>query len=148
MAELENGPFTAALLRLIRAQDSYGGLDRKSDQELLKGYLNPKPDPFASPSCKPREGELARLDRFIGAVAREVERRSGLASAALQSVNQEGFGQAVVCVGRLVVLRRYVRSIGKQGFASLEALENEGESLVAQALSQIELYPQAARAGL
>jgi probable nitrogen fixation protein len=60
----------------------------------------------------------------------------------------DGFGRVVVVAGRLAVVSHQLRDLQAFGFASLEALAEAGERLVAGGVELIESFPEVARLGL
>ncbi len=72
-------PFVKCLVRLIRAQDSYGSWEGKADAELLADFIITKEQRRAVPiNGDPDPDVLWRLDMFYTAVGRAIGERSGL----------------------------------------------------------------------
>jgi probable nitrogen fixation protein len=139
-----SAPFLSALLRALRSQDALGGLDSKSPEQLLAGYVYDRSAvmlPFAFPSILP---PVRRIECFFGAVAREVERRSGRRTSAMVGIGREGLGRGVVLVGRLVGALVYIRDADGFGFPSLEELNAEGERLTSESLALAAAHPDVA----
>ncbi len=142
MAEL--GPFCCELVRQVRARDSYGLCDGKSDETLLASFILDKaripiighPDPAV----------LARLEQFYAAVALAIEKRCGLMASPLLHVTGEGFGRVVLTCGRLLAVSKTLRDVHRFGFASLEKLERAGTALVEEGLTWIAQFKDAATA--
>jgi probable nitrogen fixation protein len=141
------GPFLCELVRQIRAQDTYGLWDDKPDLKLLAPFVIDKQKARAIPlSGDPEPQVLARLGQFYGAVALSLEKRCGLMASPVLQLTPEGFGRIVLVCGRLAVVRKTLRDVHRFGFASLEKLEAEGETLVGAALQWIERFPDCSRA--
>lgn len=71
-------PFVKCLVRLIRAQDSYGLWEDKSDAKLLADFIVTREQRHAIPIISdPDPHVLWRLDMFYSAVGLAVEERSG-----------------------------------------------------------------------
>jgi probable nitrogen fixation protein len=60
-------------------------------------------------------------------------------------LTHEGFGRAVLIVGRLVAASRILRDVHRFGFESLSKLASEGEKLVREAVELIEKFPEPAQ---
>jgi len=64
----------------------------------------------------------------------------------MSRIHWEGFGRVVLIAGRLVVLSHHLRDVHRFGFASYEALADEGERLTAEAIAMIEAHRELAEA--
>ena len=138
--------FQAALVTLMRAHDSFGVWDRKSDDQILRRFVLSKAERRAIPVVgDPDPKVLWRLDVFYTAVGYAISRRTGVDAAAIVKISAEGFGRAVITVGRLVVLSRSLRDVHRFGFESIPALTAAGEAMVAAGLDLIERFPAVAR---
>lgn len=140
-------PFAVTLVRLIRAQDSYGAWEGKPDALLLKPFLLSKEERRALPMmADPDPDTLARLEMFYNAVSLAIERETGQVASPMMKMHHEGFGRVLLTMGKLVVLSKHLRDVHRFGFESLEKLEAEGMKLVATALETIEAFPEIAKA--
>jgi probable nitrogen fixation protein len=139
-------PFAAEIVRLIRAQDSFGAWERKSDEQLLAGYIVEKGSRPLMSCATPDPDLLNRMDTFYAAVAMVIEKRTGLIASPLWKVNHEGFGRLIFTVGRLVAFSKSLRDVQRFGFASFDKLAEAGEKMIAEAAANIDKYPEAARA--
>jgi probable nitrogen fixation protein len=140
-------PFMKALVRQLRAHDTTGTWERKSDPELLARYLLSREQRRAMPViADPRPEVLWRIDQFWAAAGLAVEQATGLIATPLVKLTHEGFGRGVLIAGRLVAASRILRDAHRFGFESLEKLAADGEKLVAEAVASIEEFPEAARA--
>lgn len=139
--------FLATLLRLIRAQDSYGAWEGKPDAELLEPFIVTKEQRRAMPiMADPDPDVLARLEMFYNAVSLSLERETGMVASPMMKMHHEGFGRVLLTMGKLVVLSKHLRDVHRFGFESLEKLNAEGEKQVAAALDTINTYPEVAKA--
>ena len=72
-------PFLKCLVRLIRAQDTYGAWEGKADTELLAAFIITKEQRRAIPIIgDPDPDVLWRLEMFYTAVGLAIEERCGL----------------------------------------------------------------------
>ena len=141
------GPFARELIAQVRAQDTYGYWEGKPDRALLAPFVVDRARARAIPVVgDPDPQTLTRISQFYNAVARSIERRSGVMASPVQQLSSEGFGRVVLVGGRLVLVSKTMRDAHRFGFASLERLKADGEALVEAALATIERYPDAARA--
>ncbi|WP_394893800.1 NifX-associated nitrogen fixation protein [Mesorhizobium sp. AaZ16] len=140
-------PFVKCLLRLIRAQDSYGLWEGKTDAELLADFIITKEQRRAIPIIgDPDPDVLWRLEIFYAAVGLAIEERSGLIASPIIKVSPEGFGRVVFTAGRLVVLSKALRDVHRFGFETFQKLAEAETKLVDAAIAAIEAYPEVARA--
>lgn len=139
-------PFLSFLVQVIRAHDSYGAWEGKSDDALLAPFVVDKEKRKTIPMIgDPDPKTIARFKYFHAALALAVEKRTGIMAAPLFDLSGEGFGRVVLIASRLVVISRHVRDIHRFGFLSLEALEEEAGKLVDQAETLIQRFPEVAR---
>lgn len=140
-------PFVKALVGLIRAEDSFGTWDRKSDIDLLSEFVLTKEARRAIPIVDdPSPEVLHRVEQFYRAVCHRIEQRTGLMASPMMKMSHEGFGRVLITVGKLVAFAKTVRDAHRFGFDSLDALSLQGEKAVDQAATAIESYPEVARA--
>lgn len=143
----DTDPFLKTLIGLIRAEDSYGAWDKKTDPQLLKEFLVTKEERRAIPIIgDPDPDTIHRVEQFYRAVGLRVEQRTGLMASPTITMHHEGFGRVFLTVGKLVALAKTVRDVHRFGFDGLAALSEEGEKQVDRAVKTIEEYPEVARA--
>lgn len=140
-------PFIADLVRLIRAQDSYGAWEGKPDGALITPFIVTKEQRRNLPlMADPDPDVLARLDLFYNAVSLGIERGTGKIASPMMKMHHEGFGRVLMTMGKLVVLSKHLRDVHRFGFDSVEKLAEEGEKLVASAIATVKAYPDVAEA--
>ena len=140
------GEVARELLRQMRGIDTYGTLDNAADEDILDGFVMTKERRREVPIVgDPDELTVARLKAFYNALAVLVEQRTGLMAVTLVHLHYEGFGRALVVVGKLVVCDRTLRDVHRFGFASLEKLEADLLKLVAASVTLIETHADVAR---
>jgi probable nitrogen fixation protein len=140
-------PFLKCLVGRIRAEDSYGAWERKTDAQLLGEYVVTKEDRRAIPIIGDPDPEtLTRVEQYYQAVGLAVERATGIIASPMMKMSHEGFGRVVLIAGRLVVLAKSLRDVHRFGFDSLEKLAAEGTRAVDAAVAMIEAHPELARA--
>ncbi len=143
----EASPFIATLIRLIRAQDTYGAWEGKPDAALVAPFIVTKDERRAMPlMADPDPDVLGRLDLFYAAVALSIERVTGMVASPMMKIHHEGFGRVILTMGKLVVLSKHLRDVHRFGFDSFEKLASEGEKLVVSAVETINAYPEVAKA--
>ncbi|EIV95138.1 NifX-associated nitrogen fixation protein [Frankia sp. QA3] len=138
--------FLRDLLDQVRAGDSYGQLDRFSDQQLLAPFVVTKEQRRTiATNCDLDIATAARLRSFYQAVAAATEKATGAFTTTILDLNSEGFGRVIIFAGRLVVLDNALRDVQRFGFNSFEELAARGEALVLGASKLIERWSEVAR---
>ena len=139
-------PFVLELIKQIRAQDTHGTWEGKSDAKLLEPYILTAEQRRELPMMgDPDPDTLWRLDLFHNAVGLAIERATGCMVSPMTRMSHEGFGRTVLTTGRLIVVNRYLRDVHRFGFPSLDKLAAAGGKLVKEGVDMIEKYPDVAR---
>ncbi|HET7868546.1 MAG TPA: NifX-associated nitrogen fixation protein [Burkholderiaceae bacterium] len=145
---LRDDPFLRELVKQIRAQDTHGAWEGKSDAKLLEPYVLSAEQRRALPIMGDPDPEtLWRLDLFHNAVGLAIERATKCMVAPMTKMSHEGFGRTVLSTGRLIVVNRHLRDVHRFGFASLAKLAEAGNKLVAEGIAMINKYPEVAHYG-
>lgn len=134
--------FCQELVRQLRVAS---GSEQRSQVQLLEPFLMTAAQKQAvSLSCSPAPVMVRRLECFYNTIAVLIEKECGLLSRCFLLLNEEGFGTVLIIVGKLVVMDRVVRDIGRFGFSDLSRLKDEADKLLSIALQRISAYPQVA----
>jgi probable nitrogen fixation protein len=145
-AEPAAQPFVNTLIGIIRAEDSYGAWDKKTNAQLLEEFIVTKEERRSIPIIGDPDPEtLHRVEQFYRAVGLRIEQRSGLMSSPMMKMSHEGFGRVILTTGKLVAFAKTLRDVHRFGFEDLAALDREGEKVVDQAMKTIDEFPQVAR---
>ena len=137
--------FIKEMLRQTRALDSYGQWDGKSPPEILDSYVLTKDRKREIPVIgDPDDQIIARVKAFHNAIAVLIEKECGLMAVPFVQLTHEGFGRALIVVGKLVVLDRSLRDVHRFGFESLSKMKTEADKYLAVALEIIGLYGEVA----
>jgi probable nitrogen fixation protein len=146
-ALLQDG-FIRELIKQIRAQDTHGTWEGKSDEKLLEPYIVSAEQRRAMPIMgDPDPDTLWRMDLFHNAVGLAIERATKCMVSPMMKMSHEGFGRAVLTTGRLIVVNRYLRDVHRFGYPSLAKLAEAGNKLVKEGTDLIAQYPEVAHYG-
>lgn len=141
-------PFVVQLIRQLRAQDTHGAWEGKSDLQLLKPYILNAEERRAIPIMGDPDPEtLWRLEIFYNAIAVAIERQTGQMVSPMMKMSHEGFGRMVLLAGRLVVVNKQLRDVHRFGFPSLAKLAETGGKFLDEAITMIKDYPTVAQYG-
>ncbi len=138
--------FLKSLARQIRANDAYGARERLPDERLLAEFVVSPEQRRERPIIGDPDAKVIwQIEQYYRAVGLAVEATTGIMSTVLISLSSEGFGQAVVVAGRLVLVHRSIRDAHRFGFTTIEKLAESGGKLVGEAMAMLDRFPEVAR---
>jgi probable nitrogen fixation protein len=141
-------PFVQQLIKQLRAQDTHGTWEGKSDLHLLKPFIHTPEERRAIPIMGDPDPEtLWHLELFYNAIAVAIERETGQMVTPMMKMSHEGFGRMVLLAGRLVVVNKQLRDVHRFGFPSLAKLAEGGNKFLEEAVGMIKTYPAVAQYG-
>ena len=147
-AELMATPFVAQLIKQLRAQDTHGTWEGKSDAKLLEPYIITAEQRRAMPIMGDPDPEtLWRMDLYHNAIGLCIERATGCMVSPMTKMSHEGFGRTVLTTGRLIVVNRHLRDVHRFGFPSLAKLAEAGNKLANEGITMVETYKDVATYG-
>lgn len=145
--EMIESPFLKQLAAVIRAEDSYGTWDEKTDADLMSEFIVTADERREIPIIgDPDPDVMWRIGKFYDAVGLMIEKESGCMASQMQKMSHEGFGRIVLIAGKLVVVSKHLRDVHRFGFTTWAKLAEGGEKIVSSAVATIDKYPDAARA--
>jgi probable nitrogen fixation protein len=137
--------FVQEMVKQMRAIDTYGLFDSQSAAQMLDPFILTKERKREIPIIgDPDESVITRLKAFYNVIATLIEQDCGLLAAPVINLSYEGFGRALIIVGRLVVMDRSLRDVHRFGFPSLAKLKEEADKLVNAACMLIAAHRQVA----
>ncbi len=138
-------PFLSTLVRLVRAEDSYGTWEGRSDASILKDFIVTKEQRREIPIIgDPDPDVLWRVEKFYAAIGLAVEGKAGKIASPMMKMSHEGFGRVILTTGRLVVLSKSLRDVHRWGHDSLTKLAEAGTKAVDEACEMIAKFPEVA----
>lgn len=133
------------MVKQMRAIDSYGTYDGWPVQRILAPYVLTREQRREIPVIgDPDEQTLARVRAFYNGIAALIEKECGLMAVPMVNITHEGFGRALITVGKLVVMDRTVRDVHRFGFESLSKMKDEADKLLSVALEIVGKHPDVA----
>ena len=137
--------FAQEMIRQMRAVDTYGTFDKLPANEILDPYVLTKEKKAEIPVVgDPDEVVMSRLTAFYNAISAMIEKECGLMAVPMMNITHEGFGRALITVGKLVVMDKTLRDVHRFGFDSLSKMKDEADTLLSVALEIIGLNPKVA----
>ncbi|MGR9052392.1 MAG: NifX-associated nitrogen fixation protein [Gammaproteobacteria bacterium] len=137
--------FVNEMVKQLRALDTYDTYEGWSKAKIVDPLVLTKERKREIPVVgDPDEITLARVKAYYNAIAYTVEKESGLMAVPMINITHEGFGRALVMVGKLIAVDKVLRDIHRFGFSSLEDMCAQSEKLVGRAKELIAKYNDAA----
>ena len=137
--------FVKEMVRQMRAVDTYGTYDNWPAEKVLEPFVLTKEKKREIPVVgDPDEITMSRVKAFYNAISALIEKECGLMAVPMLNLTHEGFGRALITVGKLVVMDRTLRDVHRFGFASLSKMKDEADKLLSVALEIIGQHPKVA----
>jgi probable nitrogen fixation protein len=137
--------FAKEMVRQMRAIDSYGTYDTWPIAQILDPYVLTKERKREIPVIgDPDEIVMARVKAFYNAIAAMIEKECRLMAVPMINLTHEGFGRAIITVGKLVVMDRTLRDVHRFGFPTLSKMKDEADKVLSVALEIVGEHPKVA----
>lgn len=135
---LLESPYIRQIVVQLRAMDSYGTYDTWTDEKVIDPLILTKERRREIPVVgDPDETVVARVKAYYNAIAVSIEKECGLMAVPVINLTHEGFGRAMIIIGKLVVIDKTLRDIHRFGFDSVEKLVAEMEKMVTKAAALV-----------
>jgi probable nitrogen fixation protein len=133
------------MVKQLRAIDTYDTYEGWSEAKIIDPLVLTRERKKNIPVVgDPDEITIARLKAYYNSLATLIEKKSGLMAAPIVHLSHEGFGRALIIVGKLIVVDKILRDTHRFGFSSLEDLREKSDLIIEKALGLIEKYHAAA----
>lgn len=133
------------LIKQLRAIDTYDTYDGWSAAKIIDPLVLTKERKREIPVVGDPDGlTIARIKAYYNSLATLIEKKSGLMAVPMVNMSHEGFGRALIMVGKLVVVDKILRDTHRWGFPSLQELSEQTDKTLEKALGLIEKYNAAA----
>lgn len=140
-----NSDIVQNFIKQLHAIDTYDTYDGWSAARVVDPIVLTKERKREIPIIgDPDELTIARLKAYYNSLATLIEQKTGLMAAPIVNLTHEGFGRALIMVGKLIVVDKVLRDTHRFGFASLEDMTEKSDKTIAKALELIEKYNNAA----
>ena len=138
--------FVKEMVKQMRALDTYDTYEGWSTQKILDPFVMTKERKREIPVVgDPDEIVMSRVRAFYNAISSLTEKECGHMAVPMVNLSHEGFGRAIITVGKLVVMDKTLRDVHRFGFPSLSKMKDEADKLLSVALNIISQYPEAAK---
>lgn len=137
--------FIKEMSRQMRALDTYGTYQGWTVEQILDPFIMTKERKAEIPLVgDPDDITISRVKAFYNAIAVLIEKECNLLAVPLIHLTHEGFGRALISVGKLIVVNKTLRDVHRFGFASLSKMKDEADKLLSVALERIGQHPEVA----
>lgn len=137
--------FARELVKQMRAVDSYGMYEQYTSAQVLDPFVLTEERRRSIPVvADPDEIVLSRVNAYYNAIAALIEQECGLMATPFVHISHEGFGRALIVVGKLVVMNRVLRDVHRFGFPSLSKMKDDADAILSVALNMIGRYSEVA----
>lgn len=144
---LLEGDFAKEMLRQMRALDAYDMYETWSAARILSPFVLTKERKAEIPVIgDPDEVTMSRVKAYYNALSFLIEKNCGLMAIPMVNLSHEGFGRAVISVGKLIVMDKNLRDVHRFGFKTFEQMNEEASKLVDKAVAMVEKYKEVAKA--
>ena len=75
-----------------------------------------------------------------------IEKSTGLMAVPMVNLTHEGFGRALIMVGKLIVVDKTLRDVHRFGFPSVDKFCDDSQKLIDKAVVLIDQYQEVAKA--
>jgi len=137
--------FVKEMARQMRALDTYGTYQGWTVEKILDPYILTKERKANIPMIgDPDDETISRVKAFYNAIAVLIEKECKLLAVPLVHLTHEGFGRAIITVGKLVAVEKTLRDVHRFGFPSLSKMKDDADKMLGIALERIGQYPNVA----
>jgi len=143
--EIYTTDFMKEMVKQMRAIDTYGTYDDWTEEKILEPFVMTKERKAEIPVVgDPDEITMSRVKAFYNAISSLIEKECKLMAVPMINLSHEGFGRAVITVGKLIVMDKTLRDVHRFGFKSLSKMKDEADKLLSVALEIVGKYPDVA----
>ncbi len=141
-----SNPIVSEIIRQMRAIDAYGVWDNAGENEIIDPFVMTKERKRNVPIVgDPDEEVMARVKAWYNALSVCIEGKTGLMAVPIVNLTHEGFGRAIIAVGKLIVADKNLRDVHRFGFKSLEAMQEEAAKIIDKAAALVEAHREVAK---
>jgi len=144
--EIFETEFMKEMAKQMRAIDSYDTYDGWSNAKVLDPFVMTKERKREIPVIgDPDEIVMSRVKAYYNALSTLIEKECGQMAVPMVNLSHEGFGRAIITVGKLIVADKVLRDVHRFGFKSLSKMKDEADKVLSVAMNIISEYPEAAK---
>lgn len=139
--------FVGEILKQLKAIDTYDTYEGWSDAKIIDPMVLTKERKREIPVVgDPDEITMSRVKAYYNALATSIEVKTGKMAVPMINLTHEGFGRALVMVGKLIVVDKTLRDVHRWGFPSLEKMCEQSDTILDKAIALMEQFPEVVEA--
>jgi len=143
--ELLKSPLAIEMVKQLRALDAYDVYAEFNDAQVLDPVIKTKERRREIPVIgDPDEETISQVKAYYNALSSLIEAKTGLMAVPMVNLSHEGFGRALIMVGKLVIVDKVLRDVHRFGFKSLAALVEDSDKIIDKAAELAEKYREVA----
>ena len=137
--------FIKEMVKQMRAIDAYDTYETWSDAKVIDPFIMTKERKREIPIIgDPDEIVMSRVRAYYNALSTLIEKECGKMAVPMVNLSHEGFGRAVITVGKLIVADKVLRDVHRFGFKSLSHMKDEADKILSVAMNIIGKYSEVA----
>jgi len=138
--------FMQEMLKQMRALDAYDTYEGWSAAKILDPLIMTKERKREIPVIgDPDEIVMSRVRSYYNALSTLIEKECGQMAVPMVNLSHEGFGRAIISVGKLIVVDKTLRDVHRFGFKSLSKMKDEADKILSVAMNIVGKYPEVAK---
>jgi len=138
--------FAKEMVKQLKALDTYDMYEKWSDGQILSPLIMTKERKAEIPVIgDPDDITMSRVKAYYNALSCLIENETGLMAVPMINLTHEGFGRAMIFVGRLIVVNKTLRDVHRFGFKTSEKMVEESDKIVTGAAELVEKYREVAK---
>ncbi len=142
---LLDSAFAKEMLRQMKALDTYDMYEKWTPARILAPFVLTKEQRMQIPVIgDPDDVTMSRIKAYYNAISALIEQKTGLMAVPMINLTHEGFGRAVITVGKLIVMDKTLRDVHRFSFKSLTEMHDEAQKLVDKAAELMTKYSEVA----
>ncbi len=139
--------FVGEMLKQLKALDTYDTYEGWSAAKIVDPLVLTKERKREIPVVgDPDEIVMARVKAYYNALATLIEVQTGKMAVPMINLTHEGFGRALIMVGKLIVVDKTLRDVHRFGFPSLEKMCEKSDQIISNAKKLMEQFPEVVEA--
>lgn len=133
-----------SIVQIIDAYDTFNVYKNLTPQQKLeRAFLLSNEERETLESCGHIDEKYrAQITIFFQALALTIEKQIGNTVGSIVELNEEGFGQAVIYSGHLVLISMGLRGTQQFAFSDVIRIEKRGDKMIKSALDIVERFPE------
>ncbi len=146
-ATFSTDAIVSEIVKQVRALDTYGQYEKQTAEQVVAPFIVTKAQKRAIPIVgDPDEQTMSRVKVYYNALSTLIEKQCGYMAIPMITLTHEGFGRAMISVGKLIVFEKTLRDVHRFGFNTVEKLAEEATRIIDEAAALVKRFEEVAQA--